>query len=50
MQKTTKKSDYFVQSGLREVGLLRKHFNIQGHSDNVKVTGEVSPDNIKELL
>jgi hypothetical protein len=41
------KSNYFVQSGLKEIALIRKYFNIKGQGDDVKVEREVSPSNIK---
>ena len=41
------KSNYFVQSGLKEISLIRKYFNIKGQGDDVRVEREVSPSGIK---
>jgi hypothetical protein len=43
------KRSYFVQSGLKEASLLRKHFSIRGQGDDVKLTGAFSPSKIKDF-
>jgi len=44
-QKTTAK-DYFVDSGVKEIRLLRKHFHIVGDGDDVRVEGEITPADV----
>lgn len=39
-------NDYFIDSGLKELKLLRKHFHIEGGGDDVHVTKEVTPADI----
>ncbi|HNB40584.1 MAG TPA: hypothetical protein PLG52_03725 [Anaerolineales bacterium] len=46
MGNTKSERDYFINSGLREIALLRKYFNIDGIGDKVKVTKLVSPKNV----
>jgi hypothetical protein len=43
MSNKRSKPDYFVRSALKEVSLLRKHFNVRGQGDDVGVTREISP-------
>jgi hypothetical protein len=43
------RQDYFVRSGLKEISLLRKQFNIRGQGDDVRVAREVSPGSIKDF-
>lgn len=49
MRSSKNKQDYSVQSGLKEIALLRKHFNIKGQGDDVKVSGEITPSSIKDF-
>jgi hypothetical protein len=44
-QKTTTK-DYFVESGIKEIRLLRKHFHIVGDGDDVQVEREITPADV----
>jgi hypothetical protein len=37
---------YFVRSALKEISLLRKYFHITGVGDNVKVTDEITPEDV----
>lgn len=48
----TKKTeeDYFLQSALREISLLRKHFNIKGQSENVEIVREITPKNVIDFF
>lgn len=50
MKKPKKKRNYFVQSGLKEISSLRKHFNIKGQADNVEVVGEVSLESMRSFF
>jgi hypothetical protein len=47
MRSQKNERSYFVQSGLKEIALLRKHFNVKGQGDNVRITGKVTPSSIK---
>ncbi len=42
--------DYFIESGKKEIKLLRKHFHIVGSGDNVRVGKEVSPEDVTNFF
>ena len=50
MRARNQKSDYFTQSGLKEISLIRKYFNIKGQGDDVKVAAEIPPSNIRSFF
>jgi hypothetical protein len=41
--KKTAIKDYFVDSGIKEIRLIRKHFHIVGDGDDVRVQKEITP-------
>jgi hypothetical protein len=41
-----KPSNYFLESALKEIDLLRKHFHVEGNDDDVRIAEEVTPKDV----